>query len=286
MASRSSGFSTTLRAPGRFEVRSVQPSGDCFYDCLDMQLPRGGRRSGLETAEAMRDTIADTMDEDLLALYRMYGEAGVEGYEFMRHHRAPTNLLELREFARRRGHTAGAGQCLWADEHALQTMSRLADILILIVDEQATSRGSRSGRRRGDNDAGVDGRFVSVGEASRRCLLLHRSRRQHFSPCFLDGHGVFDVDALPTQTRELWPLLKAAERLALDVEACDAKHAKHAKRRRRAEPEADAPPTAETSALSRVAEMFPGVDSEIISDTLLSCGGNEERAVAHLVEMS
>jgi len=44
--------------------------------------------------------------------------------------------------------------------------------------------------------------------------------------------------------------------------------------------------TVMTSASSALAEMFPGVDAEIIADTLAACGGNEERAVAHLVEMS
>ena len=45
-------------------------------------------------------------------------------------------------------------------------------------------------------------------------MLLHRSRRQHYSPIFLDGtHGLVDVAALPPTTRGLWKQLKQLEPL-------------------------------------------------------------------------
>jgi hypothetical protein len=213
MSSRSSGLSQTLRAPGRFVVGSVLPSGDCFYDCLHMQLEPSPRAlPQLADANAMRDAVADSMTGETFELYKMFATAGIEGYEFMRHHRGPTTLDELRSFARRRGKEAGAGQCLWADEHALNVMSRIAGVRYLIFDEQAAPRGSRAGRRR-DGNLAPDPRFVSVGESSlgwERLVLLHRSRRQHYSPVFLDGKGVFDVHSMPTATRDLWPALRSA----------------------------------------------------------------------------
>ena len=213
MSSRSSGLSQTLRAPGRFVVGSVPASGDCFYDCLHLQLGPDRDLPELADADAMRDAVAESLNEETFELYKMFAMAGVEGYEFMRHHRAPSSLEELQAFARKRGRDCGAGQCLWADEHALNILSKLAGIRYLIFDEQATSRGSRSGRRReGDGDA-PDSRFVCLGDDSNgleRLVLLHRSRRQHYSPVFFDGRGVFELDSLPSATRHLWPALRLA----------------------------------------------------------------------------
>jgi hypothetical protein len=205
--SRSSSLSQTLLAPSRFEVRAVPPTGDCLYDCLDLQLLRAGRSELTASPRAMRDAVADALNEDTFALYAMCGQAGVEGFEFMtHHHRAPQDLAALKAFARISGRDAGAGRCLWADDFALRTMSVLCDVRILIVDEQAAGCGSRSGRRRGNDVGAPDSRFVCLGEASpRRCVLLHRSRREHFSAVFFDGRGVFDAAALPRPTLELWP---------------------------------------------------------------------------------
>lgn len=183
----------------------MEPSGDCLYDCLHLQLPNtAARPSALADAGAMRDAVADAMTAELLELYQMYAAAGVEGYEWM-HRQAPTTLDELRTFARRRGRDAGPGDCLWADEHALSTLARLADVIFLIFDEQAVSRGSRSGRRRAAEADAIDGRFVAVGDPTAQCVVLHRSRRAHYSPVFLDGIGVIGLDALPDATRALWP---------------------------------------------------------------------------------
>ena len=110
------------------------------------------------------------------------------------------------------------GTVLWADEFALQTMSALAGVRLLIFDEQASSRGSRSGRARGADAAARDSRFVCVGdEPSERVLLLNRSRRQHYSPVFYHGRGVVEVSALPAATRALWPSLGGS-----DERLCDA----------------------------------------------------------------
>ena len=115
-------------------------------------------------------------------------------------------------FARRRGRDHGAGQCLWADHFALETIADRAGILLLIYDEQGQSRGSRSGQIRG-GAAAPDPRFVACGELNNpHAVLLHRSRRMHYNPILFEGTGVVDVNVLPPATRALWPGLAASKR--------------------------------------------------------------------------
>ena len=211
MSTRGSGLTQTLRAAaGDFETRSVPASGDCFYDALDLLLPTEDRPASLRDAGSMRDTVADSLSEETFALYKMFASAGVEDFSWLNHHRAPTTLEALKEFARIRGRDAGAGQCLWADESAMQIIIQAADICLLIIDEQAPSVGSRSGKRRGEQAAAIDGRFVMVGEPTARACILHRSRRQPFTPCFFRGKGIVEVSELPPRTRALWPKLSEA----------------------------------------------------------------------------
>ena len=210
---RPQALATALGAPDRsFAMRSVPASGDCFYDAMHLALPPSGRPDALADAGAMRDTVAESITGEILALMRMYAEAGVEGFEWLTNHRAPTTLEEVRAFARRRGTDTGAGQCLWADEHALQVVASLANVRLLVYDEQAPAPGSRSGRARGEAGGAADARFVSVGDVpSGRVVILHRSRRQHYSPVFLDGKGVLEVSELPPTTRARWPGLGREE---------------------------------------------------------------------------
>ena len=200
-----------LQAPGRFRLGSVTPSGDCFYDCIHMLLPPDGRHPTLVDAGAMRDVVAESINDEIFDLYQMYAAAGVEDFAWMNGHHAPKTLAELREYARKRGGECGAGQCLWADDFAISTIACLANITVLIIDEQAPASGSRSGRKRqrgGDDDGRPDSRFVMVGEPSAaRVVMLHRSRRQHFSPIRFDGGGACAPSALPAATRALWPKL-------------------------------------------------------------------------------
>ena len=210
MSARGSGVSQTLQAPGEFETKSVPASGDCFYDAMHLLLPTTERPPELYDATVMRDTVANSLTEETFALYKMFASAGVDDFSWLSTHRAPTTIDELKAFARKRGRDAGAGHCLWADEGAMQLISAAAGVCLLIIDEQAASVGSRSGRRRGgaQQQQAVDGRFVMVGEPRPRCVLIHRSRRQHFTPCFFRGRGVIEAAELPSQTRALWPKLR------------------------------------------------------------------------------
>ena len=208
---RDDALGRLLQAPGRFKLGSVIASGDCFYDCCHLLLPPDDRLPMLADAGAMRDLVADSITDEIFALYQMFAAAGVEDFAFMNGHHAPTSLAELREFARRRGRDSGAGHCLWADDFAINKICELANVAVLIIDEQAPASGSRSGRKRqrgGDDESRPDSRFVMVGEPSAaHVVILHRSRRQHFSPVRFDGGGACAPSALPAATRALWPKL-------------------------------------------------------------------------------
>ena len=158
----------------------------------------------------MRNFVADSLTEDLFYLYQMFAAAGVEDFAWLLHHRSPRTLEEWKDAARVSGRHAGAGHCVWADEHAIRTVAAAADVCLLIIDEQAATRGSRSGKRRGADIGLADGRFVMIGEPRPQCVLLHRSRRQHFTPLFYRGSGVIQVDSLPAVTRQLWPKLECS----------------------------------------------------------------------------
>eukprot|EP00965_Chrysotila_dentata_P076938 2540088-Pleurochrysis_carterae.AAC.2 len=80
---------------------------------------------------------ARRITQELFDLYRMFAEAGVDEFAWMRGRHAPRDLESLRSFARVCGRECGAGGCLWADQHAIETVAQAADVQILIVDEQA-----------------------------------------------------------------------------------------------------------------------------------------------------
>ena len=215
--SRGGGLARTLQIPaeGSLRVCAVPPSGDCFYEAMGilLPLPELDRPTCLATPQAMRELVANRMTQELFELYSMYAMAGVEDFAWMHHHRAPRDLEGLRAYAKRSGKAEGAGQCLWADEHALQTIASEARVTLLIVDEQATSsRGSRSGRRRGANDQGPDGRFLAIGHHS-ACVILHRSRRQHYNAVIINDMPVIQFTDLPVTTRALWPSQNFADAL-------------------------------------------------------------------------
>lgn len=225
MSTTASGLARLLRADvGDFTMRSVMASGDCFYDCMHAQLPVDNRpHEALNDPGAMRDYVADSLTEEHFAMYQMYAQAGVEDYAFMSHHHGPRSLAELKTYARVRGKNAGAGHCLWADQHAQETIARLAGVMILMIDEQAHTRGNRSGRTRGEDCTGADSRFLVIGAAQDRAVMLHRSRRQHFSAIFWHGEGVMALQRLPELTRSLWPSagLQAAVECAAALEIPD-----------------------------------------------------------------
>ena len=49
-----------------------------------------------------------------------------------------------------------------------------------------------------------DSRFLSIGEAEEECVILHRSRRQHYNAVLFDSKGKIATSDLPTATAALW----------------------------------------------------------------------------------
>ena len=223
--SRSSSLRQSLRlsADHSLEVISVEPSGDCFYDCIYDLISRTndtGKFSdsplflhaptSIPSPQAMREYVAEHISQEQFELYQMYAAAGVEEYSYMSTKDAPRNLQELKDFAKRSGKQYGPGKCLWADEFSLRILSDALRLSIFIIDDQARrerGRGSFSAKRKRDNDAftQLDGRFVSVGNYD-RAIILHRSRREHFNSVIIDGCSVFDRENSPVSS--LWPSIK------------------------------------------------------------------------------
>lgn len=125
---------------------------------------------------------------------------------------SPQSLEELKQFARASGKDAGAGKCLWADEFALSTISDGLRITLLIVDDQA----SRGGRKRSPDKETKDGRFISIGNYS-RCVVLHRTRRQHYNAVIIDDCPV--LEKLLATFHTLWPKAGIASSKIGDTES-------------------------------------------------------------------
>ena len=219
--SRSSSLRQSLRLSpdDSLEVLSVEPSGDCFYDCIYALMSRTDTsqfsdsslclhaQTSIPSPQAMREYVADRYSQEQFDLYKMYAAAGVEEYSHMSTNGAPQNLQELKDFAKRSGKQYGPGQCLWADEFSLRTISNGLHLSILIIDDQAQrerGRGSCSAKRKRGNAASIqaDGRFVSL-ENYKRATILHRTRREHFNCVIINGCSVFDRTNSPVSS--LWP---------------------------------------------------------------------------------
>ena len=182
--SRSSALRETLNlSPNQsLEVISIVASGDCLYDGIHELLSRhystkhhdnsvdntmalppllqnnnnntDGRNKELiaiPSSQSMRDYVADQLSSEQLDLYKMYATAGLDEYKFA----SNLTLEELKVFAKKSGKTNGPGNCFWADEFALRTISDGLYLTLLIIDDQATrgvTSGSSSGRKRRRNN--------------------------------------------------------------------------------------------------------------------------------------
>ena len=226
LMSRSSSLRQTLQLPAdhSLEVLSIEPSGDCFYDCMHALLSKtpnikhfsksslflrgdyGDESTTIPSSQLMREYVADQLTLEQFDLYQMFAAAGVEEYSFMSLKDAPQNLTELKDFARRSGRQYGPGKCLWADEFALRTISDGLDLTVLIVDDQAQRESGSTKRKRGGGAKSnqADGRFVSIGNYGYG-VILHRSRREHFNAVLIDGYGAFDLGQSPVSS--LWPTI-------------------------------------------------------------------------------
>ncbi|KAL7555231.1 hypothetical protein ACHAWF_018886 [Thalassiosira exigua] len=250
--SRPSALRATLGLPPSrsLEVVAVPATGDCFYDCarellvrhvareevgvpsLEPRAPMLSRSRSRRAAEAspegsaeggrsidrslpssqdMREYVAEHLASEQLESYQMYAAAGLGEYDYA----TGLTLEGLREYAKRSGRTRGPGECFWADEFALRTVSDGLRLTLLIVDDQAT-RGRGSGRgskrmRNGDGDrtsSTADNRFVSIGSYPLG-VIFHRSRRQHYNAVIVDGCPVVDLGQCSVSS--LWPMIREAK---------------------------------------------------------------------------
>ena len=250
--SRSSALRETLNlSPNQsLEVISIVASGDCLYDGIHELLSRhystkhhdnsvdntmalppllqnnnnntdGGNNDIIKipTSQSMRDHVADQLSSEQLDLYKMYATAGLDEYKFA----SNLTLEELKVFAKKSGKTNGPGNCFWADEFALRTISDGLYLTLLIIDDQATrgvTSGSSSGRKRRRNNneqeqssslRANDNRFVFIGNYP-RAVILHRSRRQHYNAIVVDNHPVIEnFEHCPLNVRSLWAVGKSEE---------------------------------------------------------------------------
>eukprot|EP00984_Skeletonema_dohrnii_P007726 scaffold2834_cov103-Skeletonema_dohrnii-CCMP3373.AAC.2 len=226
--SRESALRSTLQLPDdlSLHVISVPPSGDCFYDCINALLNKSDASvssylpsespliAGLKvkcndddsttiTPEEMREYVADQLSVEQFDLYKMFAAANVEDYAWMSLPNSPQSLEELKQFARITGKDAGAGNCLWADEFALSTISDGLRVTLLIIDDQASRGGGRRQKRSAANNESSDGRFISIGDYP-HCVVLHRTRRQHYNAVVVDDCPVMAVGKLPASFQSLW----------------------------------------------------------------------------------
>jgi uncharacterized protein YecE (DUF72 family) len=232
--SRESALRTTLQLSNDLSltVISVPPSGDCLYDCMHAllnqheSLDRDTAGSSYVSSEApliaglkakseddystitpqeMRDHVADQLSAEQFDLYKMFASANVEDYAWMSLPNSPQSLDELKHFARISGKDAGAGKCLWADEFALSTISDGLHVTLLIIDDQASRGGGRGRKRSATDTENSDGRFISIGNFFPHCVVLHRTRRQHYNAVVVGDCPVLEVGKLPASFHLLWP---------------------------------------------------------------------------------
>jgi hypothetical protein len=146
---------------------------------------------------ALRAIVANHLTQDTFETYQCYYEAGVHGYHFMRdmHH-----LDDLKQRVRLTRAMAAQQHIplqhmVWADAFAIQTISNYFQTGFLIVNESGGQAGVVSG-----SVVRPDFNTRAGRERSRRhWVMLHLSRREHYSLLSVDGWSFFisDIHPLP-----------------------------------------------------------------------------------------
>ena len=238
--SRTSALRETLKLqPSQtLDVKSIEASGDCVYDCLEYLLSQHYKNKSLldtsilspllrsfnsqstttdttyevviPSSQSMRDYVANQLTTEQLDMYKMLASAGLEEYSFANN---INTLEELQSFAKKSGKQHGAGKCFWADEFALRTISDGLELSLLIVDDQATRNvGSSTSRKRRRDD--TDNRFVFIGSYP-KAVILHRTRREHYNALVVDSQPILELNQLPS-IRSLWSSVGKTEETTQD----------------------------------------------------------------------
>jgi len=129
---------------------------------------------------------------------KMYCEAGLEEYHYMQSIESVEELKKLLDLS---GYDVGPGKCIWADHFAIQSLSTLLSLVILIVDEQS-----------------IDGKpFICIlpedlpedmvtAPFDLKFCLLQRTRRQHFNPIVYDQTGLISAHECPQNLLKNWDI--------------------------------------------------------------------------------
>ncbi|GMI50886.1 hypothetical protein ScalyP_jg3946 [Parmales sp. scaly parma] len=169
----------------------VEPDGDCFYDCVAQCLncdstSNNNSSSSHHSIQTLRDTVASETTIDQLELFNIANNAGLEGYEFMNTNPALPLLQAMLRLKKQ----------VYADEFAIRTISRVYEVVILILDEETQKR------KRGQSQSNADNRFVAIDDTSLnspRFMVLQRTRRQHFNLMKFASQIIFTHNTLPDQ---------------------------------------------------------------------------------------
>ena len=187
----------------------IPDDGDCFYGSIVRALPP----DRVATVERLRAVVAAAFGPDQLECYRLLAsvadEADADGdeataaeYDWARGVRdagALESLPRVRAYIQRTG-AANAGDCVWADQHAIATVGDWLGATILFVDMDRAPDVSpyrclhmSRGDGRGDDDG----------------YVVLRRQRDHYQPLVerTSGRGFWPTtEALPPVVRALWNL--------------------------------------------------------------------------------
>jgi len=203
--SRSNNIQKLLGDP-ELRVKSIKPSGDCFYQAIVeayltlnediLEHKNIDKEPEDSPAMALRRTAANAVTEEVFNDFSMFHTAGLPDFSFMRRIRT---ISDLKERMLVTGAGAGAGQCIWANEFEIRIVCTALNIICLILDMQ--TRDERS-------------RYVTVGEVDRKDLcqkfiILQRTRREHFNLIYSQvdtSLGLFTFDEISDEVKTLWKL--------------------------------------------------------------------------------
>ena len=192
-------------------MTTIPADGDCFYAALVLAQTEIAGSSSCSSSDpdgiiALREIVADQVDDQTLIIMRECRLAGIDGYEYMD---AVHTTADLQEALRRCGRGRGPGGCVWADTFAVQTLANYLHLTVLIIDEETPRRGSS----RGGGGVGCDG-FVAIqpellnpqstvgaggalrGSCAGMAIILVRSRREHYSLIRINGRCATAMDRL------------------------------------------------------------------------------------------
>ena len=185
--SRASGVKAAVHSSAA--VVSVTPSGDCLFQCFAEAFAVEGRdvlvhpgvaaEEGDDASAALRRTCAAALDDDAMEQFKMFCDAGLPDFNFVR---KCMTLADLQAAMLVAGRDNGSGKCIWAGEFEIATLCSVLRLSCLILDLEARSLTSR---------------YVAVHPrdgVAHTCMILQRTRRQHYNLVTLGRRALFSLE--------------------------------------------------------------------------------------------